>query len=69
MDIFSNRQVFIFDEKGTEYSRLDLPEMFYLETEDDYIRKMMKFSRLKGMAILIDWNAKTITSKRISQYE
>ena len=62
----SSRQVFIFDKRGTQYARLDLPELFYLETEKDFINKMLKFSRLEGMALLIDWDKKEVSSIRFS---
>lgn len=60
-----DRELIVFNKEGTKVGRQILPELFYLQTEDDYIQKMLNTSgKLDGIAILIDWNNKEIICKR-----
>ena len=59
------RELIVFNQKGTKYARLVLPELFYLQTEDEYIKKsLLTSNELDGMAIIIDWGNKDIICKR-----
>lgn len=59
------KELIVFNQKGTQVSRLILPELFYMQTEDDYIKKTLNVSgKLDGIAILIDWDNRNITCKR-----
>ena len=49
-------------------SVLDLPEMYYLDTEGEYVRKQLfRVSELDGMAFIIDWETRQLTSVRYAE--
>lgn len=59
------RELIVFNKIGTKVGRMILPELFYMQTEDDYIRKTLNVSgKLDGIAILVDYEAKEIICKR-----
>ena len=44
-------------------SVLDLSALYYLDTENEWVRKQLfRVPSLDGMAIIIDWETRTITS-------
>ena len=66
MENFSaKRQVYAFNKKGDKMSVLDLPDLFYLESEGEWVRKQLfRVPELDGMAFIIDWEIKEIKSVR-----
>ena len=64
----SNRQAYAFNKKGDRMSVLDLPEMYYLDTEGEYVRKQLfRVPELDGMAFIIDWETRQLTSVRYAE--
>src|SRR3990167_5887728 len=64
----SKRQAYAFNKKGDRMSVLDLPEMYYLDTEGEYVRKQLfRVPELDGMAFIIDWEARQLTSVRYAE--
>ena len=66
LNFSSNRQVYLFSKKGDKYGVMDLPELYYLETEKEWIQKRIDKSPMDGMALLIDWEERSITSIRFT---
>ncbi len=63
----SNKQAYAFNKKGDKMSILDLPPLFYLDTENDWVRKQLyKVPTLDGMCFIIDWDAREIKSVKFS---
>jgi len=63
LNFSANKQVYAFNKKGDKMSVLDLPPLYYLDTENEWVRKQLfRVPSLDGMAIIIDWEARTITS-------
>lgn len=61
----SDRCCYAFNKEGTKMSVLDLPELYYLETEGEWVRKQLfRVPELDGMAFVIDWEKREITSVR-----
>jgi hypothetical protein len=59
------RELIAFNKDGTKYGRLPMPDLIYLQTEQQYINKaLLSCPKLDGMVILIDWNKKDIVCKR-----
>ena len=64
----SKRQAYAFNKKGDRMSVLDLPEMYYLDTEGEYVRKQLfRVPELDGMAFIIDWETRQLTSVRYAE--
>jgi len=59
-----NRQVYLFNKRGDKYGVMDLPPLYYLETEKEWINKRIDRSPMDGMAFLVDWDKKELTSIR-----
>ena len=63
LNFSANKQVYAFNKKGDKMSVLDLLPLYYLDTENEWVRKQLfRVPSLDGMAIIIDWEARTITS-------
>jgi len=61
----SDRQAYAFNKDGTKMSVLDIPQLIYLESEGDWVRRQLfRVPELDGMALIIDWEAREITSVR-----
>lgn len=69
MENFSaKRQAYAFNKKGDRMSVLDLPDLFYLESESEWVRKQLfRVPELDGMAFIIDWEAREIKSVRYAE--
>lgn len=65
LNFSANRQAYAFNKEGTKMSVLDLPQLYYLETEGEWVRKQLfRVPELDGMAFVIDWEKREITSVR-----
>lgn len=63
----SNKQAIAFSKKGDKMSILDLPDLYYLDTENDWVRKQLfKVPVLDGMCLIINWETREIKSVRYS---
>ena len=59
----ANKQAYAFNKRGDKMSVLDLPPLYYLDTENEWVRKQLfRVPSLDGMAIIIDWETRSITS-------
>ena len=64
----ANKQVYAFNKRGDKMSVLDLSALYYLDTENEWVRKQLfRVPSLDGMAIIIDWEVRTITSVKYAQ--
>ena len=68
LNSLSNKQVYAFNKKGDKMSVLDLPPLYYLDTENEWVRKQLfRVPELNGMAIIIDWDTREIKSVRFAE--
>ena len=68
LNSLSNKQVYAFNKKGDKMSVLDLPPLYYLDTENEWVRKQLfRVPELNGMAIIIDWETREIKSVRFAE--
>ena len=59
------REIIAFNQSGTKYGRMSLPEVHYLISEEDYIEKALRNTgKLDGITLLINWETKDITCLR-----
>ena len=65
----SSTEVYVFNKRGDKMGRITVPNMLYLETETDWIRKRLDLSpdELDGIALVVDWEKREITSTRYSK--
>lgn len=62
-----DREVIAFDKKGDKFARLDLHSLYYLQTEKDWIMKLLnRAPDLDGIVITINWDTKEIICVRKS---
>lgn len=64
----SSKQVFAFNKRGDRVSVLDLPNLYYLDTENEWVRKQLfRVPALDGVVIIVNWETKEIKSVRYAE--
>lgn len=62
------REVVVFNKRGNKVGRLEVPNLIYLQTEKDWITRHLNLAtNLDGIALLVDWEKKELTSIRYAE--
>ena len=63
----SSKQALAFNKRGDKMSIMDLPQLFYLDTENEWVRKQLfRAPALDGMCLIINWETREIKSVRFA---
>ena len=64
----SSKQALVFNKRGEKMSIMDLPQLFYLDTENEWVRKQLfRAPALDGMCLIINWETREIKSVRFAE--
>jgi hypothetical protein len=56
-----DREVIVFNKDGSKFGKMQLQQLYYLETEREWIQKRLdRSTQLDGLAFIIDWSKKEI---------
>lgn len=60
-------QVFVFNKKGDQAAKLDVPAHVYLKSEKEFIDEALIRTELDGIAIKVDWEKRELRMIRHAQ--
>ena len=62
------RVVYAFNKKGDKAAAIELQDLYYLETEKDWIMKrVMRSPEFDGLIFIVDWEKKELTMVRYAE--